>query len=229
VCGNPAAFDDATAGVRRLVAAGVNTEVRSTISRDNVGDIEALHGLAFELVGNRAFETSLTLTPPVRGACTKAATCRLSPKEIAALGAKGEGSEPDPGVEGDAAMTVSRLSGAIDRPPAGAIDYSALPPMFCSGGRSSFWIAWDGRMLPCALMDRPFTQPFETGFSPAWRKLVEETDRIPGAEDCRSCADRGHCSVCPGRLQAETGSFTKPAPFLCELARRVHEQEAAAQ
>jgi sulfatase maturation enzyme AslB (radical SAM superfamily) len=52
--------------------------------------------------------------------------------------------------------------------------------------------------------------------------LTEETDRIPGASECGTCEHRPYCAVCPGRLQAETGSFTETAPYVCEVARRMH-------
>lgn len=230
VCGHPEAFERAVAGIRRLVAAGVNTRVRATISRDNVGDLDALGRLAFELTGTRGIETSMMLTPPVRGACTRAVERRLSPEAMAALDRGNDLGEPDPGMAADGeGMTVSRLSGAIDVTKAGATDYGALPPMYCSGGRSSFWLAWDGRMLPCALMDRPYSAPFTDGFARAWRTLTEETDRIPGAGACQGCGHRAHCAVCPGRLQAETGSFTTVTPYLCDMARLLHDKETAAQ
>jgi radical SAM protein with 4Fe4S-binding SPASM domain len=223
VCGDPSAFARAVAGVRRLVAAGVRTELRATISRDNADDMEALQALSQELVGKREIEINVMLSPSVRGACTRPSESRLSPEAVAAR----RGKEMDcdsvrAGPAGDG-VTVSLLSGAIPRETAAkGGSYEALPPMFCAGGRCSFWIAWDGRMLPCALMDHPFTQPFRDGFAPAWRRLTVETDHIPGATECRHCEHRPYCSVCPGRLQAETGGFTEVAPYVCEVARQVH-------
>ncbi len=223
VCGDPSAFAKAVAGVRRLVAAGVRTELRATISRDNVDDLAALQALSQELVGKRKIETNILLNPSVRGACTRPAESRLPPEAVAArCGKEVECESVRAGPDGEG-VTVSLLSGAIPRETAArGGSYDVLPPMFCAGGRCSFWIAWDGRMLPCALMDRPFTQPFQDGFAPAWHRLTVETDHIPGAMECRHCKHRPYCSVCPGRLQAETGCFTEVAPYVCEVARRVH-------
>ena len=222
VCGDPSAFARAVAGVRRLVAAGVRTEIRATISRDNAGDLAALQDLSEDLVGSRQIETNMLLTPSVRGAGLRPAESRLSPEEVAARrGKEVECDSPRPGEAGDP-PTVTLRSGAIPRSADTSGAFEARPPMFCAGGRGSFWIAWDGRMLPCALMDHPFTLPFRDGFGPAWRTLAGETDHIPGAAECGHCEHRPYCSVCPGRLQAETGSFTAEAPYLCEVARRVH-------
>jgi radical SAM protein with 4Fe4S-binding SPASM domain len=223
VCGDPAAFARAVAGVRRLVAAGVKTELRATISRDNIGDREALKDLANELVGVRSIETSLLLTPAVRGGCARPLERRLTPDEVVDLGGKDTDCPTIRTGEDEDGVTVTPVSGAIPRE---SLDtpgrYESLPPMFCAGGRCSFWIAWDGRMLPCALMDHPFTRPVQDGFAKAWKGLTEETERIPGASECGTCSHRPYCAVCPGRLQAETGSFTTVAPYLCGVAQRVH-------
>lgn len=230
VCGDPSAFSRAVAGVRRLVAAGVRTELRATLSRDNIGDLAALQNLSKDLVGVRKLETNILLTPPVRGASTQPRECRLSPAEVAVKYRQDSDCDAILAEAAGDRMTVTALSGAIPRETAAkGGPFAALPPMFCAGGRGSFWIAWDGRMLPCALMDHPFTLPVRDGFAPAWRKLNRETDRIPGAVECGGCEHRACCSVCPGRLQAETGSFTTTAPYLCELAQRVHAAAGADQ
>jgi radical SAM protein with 4Fe4S-binding SPASM domain len=223
VCGDPSAYHRAVAGVRRLVAAGVKTELRATISRDNSGDLAALQDLSEELVGVRKIDTSMMLTLSVRGACTHPAEWRLPPDEMVALGGKDSDCPTIRTGEEEDGVTVTRISGAIPRESLGKPGlYESLPPMYCAGGRCSFWMAWDGRMLPCALMDHPFTRPVQDGFAKAWKGLTEETDRIPGASECGTCEHRPYCAVCPGRLQAETGSFTETAPYVCEVARRMH-------
>lgn len=221
VCGDSSAFSRAVAGVRRLVAAGVRTEIRATISRDNVGDLAALQDLSENLVGVRGIETNMLLTPPVRGACTRSVERRLPPEAVAAGG--GRAAECDSGGEEGSGVSVTRLSGAIPRETAALRgSHEGLPPMFCAGGRCSYWVAWDGRMLPCCLMDHPFSRPVGDGFGPAWRRLTVLTGQIPGAAECGPCPHRPYCAVCPGRLQAETGGFTATAPYLCDVARRVH-------
>jgi radical SAM protein with 4Fe4S-binding SPASM domain len=230
VCGDPSAFSRAVAGVRRLVAAGVRTELRATLNRDNVGDQAALEDLSEELVGVRKMETSVLLTPAVRGACTQPRERRLSPEELAARRVTETACDSILAGEAGEPVSVRSLSGSIAREVAAqGGPFAAPPPMFCAGGRGSFWIAWDGRMLPCALMDQPFTLPLRDGFAPSWRQLTGATDHIPGAAECRACAHRPYCSVCPGRLQAETGSFTTTTPYLCELAQRIHTAADAGQ
>ncbi len=89
----------------------------------------------------------------------------------------------------------------------------------CQAGKTAFWLTWDGRMIPCGLLDIPSTRPLETGFVDAWELLKEGCRNIPKCSDCEKCDMRNECMACPGRLIAETGCFTKPAQYLCEGAK----------
>ena len=226
VCGNAAAFDRTVAGVRRLKEAGVNVQVRATVCRENVSDLDAMDAIARDLTGRDRIETSMMLSPPVRGAATDAAGLRLSPEEMVGLQRRDVACDPE--ADGSAtAVSEILTSASVGRPSLNAP--VRIPPMFCSGGRGSFWLAWDGRMLPCALMHHPFARPFETGFASAWKDLVAATGRIPGADACQDCAHRPFCSVCPGRLQAETGDFTRLSPHVCRTAELIHSMADARQ
>ncbi len=221
LCGSAPAFDRAVAGVRRLLAAGLHPQIRATVCRENVGDIEALDALSRELTGRPRIETSMLLSPPVREARSEAADLRLRPEEMAGIQRRDVTCDPE-SIAANAGVSQILTSASAGRTPAKTAERRPLPPMFCSGGRGSFWLAWDGRMLPCALMDSPFTRPFDAGFAPAWGDLVAQTDRIPGADECGTCEHRPFCSVCPGRLQAETGDFTKLSPHVCRAAEILH-------
>jgi len=89
----------------------------------------------------------------------------------------------------------------------------------CQSGKTGFWLTWDGRMIPCGLLDTPSARPLETGFQKAWQLLKEGCGRVPKCSDCEACAVKEDCISCPGRLMSETGSFTRPAEYLCESAR----------
>lgn len=89
----------------------------------------------------------------------------------------------------------------------------------CQAGKTAFWVTWDGRLLPCGLLNEPAAMPFEIGFINAWKQVREGCAMVPKCEDCAKCYVRNECMACPGRLMTETGCFTKPAPYLCESAR----------
>ncbi|PYG89483.1 MoaA/NifB/PqqE/SkfB family radical SAM enzyme [Ruminiclostridium sufflavum DSM 19573] len=89
----------------------------------------------------------------------------------------------------------------------------------CQAGKTAFWITWDGRMVPCGLLNEPAAVPLQVGFSNAWQKLREGCTLVPKCKACSKCDVRSECMACPGRLMSETGCFTRPAQYLCEAAR----------
>ena len=90
-------------------------------------------------------------------------------------------------------------------------------PMACYAGRSQFWITWDGRMLPCGMLNEPQARPFEDGFPTAWRQIVERTAAISLCPDCKSCPIKGTCTNCAAVTSTETGSFSGRPDYMCRV------------
>ncbi|HOI25612.1 MAG TPA: radical SAM protein [Caldisericia bacterium] len=88
----------------------------------------------------------------------------------------------------------------------------------CLSGYCAFWIHHNGNMVPCGLMDSPFTKPVVLGFKKAWKDLLSDCMNIPICKECKQCKNREFCLTCPARLKSETGLFNKPAKYLCDLA-----------
>lgn len=87
----------------------------------------------------------------------------------------------------------------------------------CGACNSLCWITWQGHMSPCAMMNEPYTLPFEQGFLSAWEELKEKCDAILMSPECSHCDKREVCTVCPAANYAETGSFEKASPFHCRM------------
>lgn len=89
----------------------------------------------------------------------------------------------------------------------------------CQAGKTGFWVTWDGRLLPCGLLNEPVAMPLKIGFVDAWHQIRDGCTKVPKCKECMECDVKDECMVCPGRLMTETGCFTKPAQYLCEAAR----------
>lgn len=205
VTGDPYAYEKTLQGIDLLLDAGIETQLRMTVTKDNIRDFEALRGFAKEKTGD--FSYTMILSEPIRDGAGDAQGCRLSPQEIIALD-----------IDSDVKQENGEIIRINDR-------QRSLPQpegMFCAGGKCSYWLSWDGSMLLCSLMETPSASPFETGFSPAWQKLVSAVSSVKSPNDCKSCQYRNYCAVCPGRLYAETGSFTQCSPYICEIARLLY-------
>lgn len=92
----------------------------------------------------------------------------------------------------------------------------------CRAGRSSFWLTWEGNMLPCGMMEAEPVRPLEIGFLPAWKKVRELTKEMYLPKECTVCEMRNICTVCVASSKAETGVYGKRPDYICKMteARR---------
>ena len=93
-------------------------------------------------------------------------------------------------------------------------------PVLCRAGRSSFWLTWDGRMIPCGMMASPGHRCWNRGFPPPGGPS-DGGGGDPPAAACAGCALRRHCNLCASSCFAgpatTTGSglhlFADPHPL----------------
>lgn len=97
----------------------------------------------------------------------------------------------------------------------------------CRAGHTSFWITWDGKMLPCGMMPYPAAYPLKDGFAKSWSQTKEETAKIRIPGKCTSCSKRKVCTVCASVCMAETGEYHRVPEYACrqtdEMIRRASE------
>lgn len=87
----------------------------------------------------------------------------------------------------------------------------------CTACNTSCWILWNGHMTSCAIIDKPYTLPFDMGFLNAWEELKSEIDKITISTKCSYCDKREVCIVCPASAYAETGDIGGTSKFHCEM------------
>ena len=96
----------------------------------------------------------------------------------------------------------------------------------CRAGKSSFWVTWEGNMLPCGMLDLPPVNILEHGFTNAWEKVRETTRQILLPAECASCSMRSNCSICAAISRTETGAFDKRPEYVCQFTRFRFEETA---
>ena len=102
----------------------------------------------------------------------------------------------------------------------------------CRAGKCSFWITWDGRMLPCGMFSgQEADNVFETGFSAAWANVRKTAAAIRMPLKCSKCHMRDKCKVCAAMCITETGRFDQVPEYRCSMmqsfegaSRRLEEQ-----
>ena len=89
----------------------------------------------------------------------------------------------------------------------------------CRAGSTSFWVTWDGRMLPCGMLPHAGVKPLEIGFDQAWQEVRDWTKQIRMPEKCQSCNHKQMCAVCAAVTVTETGAFDEVPEYVCRQTR----------
>ncbi|MGB8452083.1 MAG: radical SAM protein [Anaerocolumna sp.] len=216
VCGDASGYERAMRGIELLIAQGINVQLRTTIVRGNVGDYDKLN----EIAGKSGMTLGIVnyISPRREGSLTSPETERLSPKELVEFEKKI--SMEDYNNISDNQYSVHPMEATLnDKLNNSGINLNMKDSFPCSSGKNSFWVTWDGRMVPCSFMAKPETFPFEKGFTAAWEELKKLCASVPVCKTCNQCSLQEFCTSCPAELMNETGSFEHPAIYLCELAQ----------
>jgi radical SAM protein with 4Fe4S-binding SPASM domain len=215
VSGSAAAFEQTLRGLRLLKEQGIASRLRTTIVRQNAGDMRRMLEIAEELglefglsgciVGRRRDVDSdpfaVRLTPEEQLACEEtyyrswAEKTGIAPHQREWTPDVAELLPPDKAVAATNAFTA------------------------CMAGHSSFTVNPDGRLCACMVMEEPSVLLLpDLNFRQGWDEIKALSDQVPVCQECQDCERKKICKPCPGRLQGESGSPSQKAPYLCRRA-----------
>ncbi len=202
----PGSFEAAMRGFALLREAGAGFIVQIVPMRENFHQYEQMVALAQSLsphyrVGAAWLNLSASGSPAANRSILNQ---RLTPAQVVFLDPPGTGgeepvSEPPTRQAGLLAACALRSEFHID--PYGGMSYCGYikdPAQRFDLRSGSFQLAWDE-------------------FLPALAGAVQPDDAYRAG--CGACELRASCSWCPAHARLETGSYTRPVPYLCEIAR----------
>ena len=208
LCGQPA-FEKVTDNIRALKEAGMQVRINSSITPYNAGDIAGIYGFAREQ--NMHIKASSYMFPPVRvnGCQYGDAPHRFTAEEAAEKMLLCR----------EQYLTREQLANAYVEDPCGDSECSdgQGDPMHCRAGKSSFWITWDGRMLPCGMFPVEGYSVAEMGFKPAWEAVRRDCAALRLPAKCSSCGYRSVCTACAASCLTECGNLEQPPEYICRM------------
>lgn len=218
LCGNGEVFSRVYDNLKKLRAADLPVKINYTVTQHNIADAPEIFAIAKEL--GFPIQAATYMFPPMRAeenGCAQ--SCRVAPEIAAQHRLRCESLRRSP--EDFALWRQSVLEGRAlmaDEPDGLR---SPTERICCRAGTSSFWITYDGRLLPCGMMERPAVSLRDKPFAAAWEEIKGETDKIFLPAECTDCALRHHCDVCAASCYAETGRFDAAPEYACRMTKEI--------
>lgn len=209
LCGKAGMFDRVDRAISLLQSAGITVECKTMLTPLNVQDMH----LCLDYCRERRipYEQAAYAFPPARKAGSREQV-RFSPAEAAQCQLEINR------LMSSAAEFDQNIRAYLEKYEAGRKQPGAKQQgLSCAAANSSCWISWQGHMTPCAMLNAPYTLPFQQGFSAAWEALKEKADALCPSPECSVCEKRGVCTVCPAASAAETGDIRRASPYHCEM------------
>ena len=213
MCGRPV-YAQVKENIRALRKAGVDVSLNLSITPYNLQDIEQIYRDAVELDVN--VKASSYMYPSIRvNGEQYGCGNRLSAEEAAAASVAWDAIRFS---DEEFRQRAENMKNLVMNNPDGC-PMEEGEGVRCRAGTTSFWMTWDGRMLPCGMMTEPVVRPLEVGFDAAWQQLREATAAIRTPKECTGCAYKEVCGVCAAVCYTETGRFDGQPTYICRKTK----------
>lgn len=217
LCGNPHGYTQAVRGIRLLKEAGISVKINCSVTPDNVDDIQGI--LAFAEQEGLLVQATTYMFPPLRRepgmvGCNERLTAEEAAYQSARIFCLQHGE--------DAFLKKMEAQDRLTLPSELGEDCPVLPSegegMRCRAGKCSFWITWDGRMLPCGMFTTGAVDVFREGFVPAWDLVKRTAAAVRMAPKCSKCKLHDKCRPCAAMALTETGRSDLVPEYRCQMA-----------
>lgn len=216
LCRNPKGFTQATRAIRLLREAGILVKLNCSVTPYNAQDLPEIMRFAKE--EHLVVQATSYMFPPLRRDATMVGkNDRFSPEEAAYYAARIESL-----LNGeDAFLERMRNKAPVSLPVEPGEDCSIEGEgIRCRAGKCSFWVTWNGRLLPCGMLPvQGEKDVFQVGFDEAWAdaSAAAAAIRLPGK--CRDCPLRDQCRACAAMVFTESGNFHTVPEYRCRMAQ----------
>ncbi len=212
LCGNGRMFTRVSETIRTLCAEGISVKLNYTVTEVNHTEYGAIYDFARSL--KLQVQHTTYMFPPLRakelGACN---ACRVAPEVAAEYMVKCDREKFSPE---EFMQRAKACAEGYALPMAEDEDSlrSEKERIFCRAGVSSFWLTYDGRMMPCGMLQTPCLT-VDRPFGELWQELKELTGKLNLPPKCIACKKRPYCEVCAASCYAETGGFEEAPSYVC--------------
>lgn len=214
LCGNGDAFRAVRRAVELLKECDVPVKFNTSITPENVHDLEAIVNYAKEQ--QRPLQVATYMFPPVRRDSTMVGrNDRLSPEEAARARVTADFLQADP--EWFVAQAARyQMFTPLDQKP-WELGKQAEKGMRCRAGLCSVWVDWQGNFMNCGMYGSVKTSLEGKTFRQAWNEIVEGTANVRYSPVCLSCPNEPLCHPCIAMIANECGGHTGRPEYMCRM------------
>ena len=218
LCNNPKGFTQVTKAISLLKENNIQVKLNCSVTPYNKDDLKQMMDFAEE--HDLVIQATSYMFPPLRKDKTKIGqNNRFNAEDAALYGAY-----------------ISAYSNGFDRfkeyiesgqlalydadDDCGVVEGDH---MRCRAGITSFWMTWEGKMLPCGMIPDNGKNPWEVGFDEAWENAKNIVSEITLPVKCAGCGKKDECRACAAMVYTETGTYDKVPQYRCEMTKNYPE------
>ena len=213
MCGN-SAFERVTENIREIKRRGIDVRLNVSITPYNRGDLERIFRISRDIGVH--VKMSSYMYPPIRIEGNGGE--RMSPEEAAECFVEYDRLRL---TDEEFAKRAENMKKGVSIREDCPVDPSA-EGVLCRAGSTSFWLTWDGKMLPCGMFPYPSVDVLSEGFDKAWDTIRRSTAAIRLPAKCSSCPKKDMCSVCAAVCMSEKGSFDAVPEYVCRMTDEIY-------
>ena len=211
LCGNPQGFTQVTQAIRLLKDAGISVKLNCSLTPSNAKDLPQI--VAFAKENGLILQVATYMFPPVRkDGQLVGKNHRFSPEEAAYYAAYADYLQ-----FGKEYLLAQDSKCPIPSDPEDTC-FEGGDGIRCRAGKCSFWITWQGNMLPCGMF--PAEQSpnvFHASFADAWTQTKQYAEAIRLPAQCAGCSAKDSCRACAAMVITESGCFDKVPKYRCDM------------
>ena len=218
LCNNPKGFTQVTKALSLLKENNIQVKLNCSVTPYNKDDLKEMMDFAEE--HDLVIQATAYMFPPLRKDESKIGqNDRFTAEDAALYGAYI--SAYSNGVDNFKAYVDSGQLAIYD-----ADDECGIVEgdhMRCRAGITSFWMTWEGKMLPCGMIPDGGLDPWEVGFDEAWENAKNIVSEIKLPVKCAGCGKKDECKACAAMVYTETGTYDKVPQYRCEMTKNYPE------
>lgn len=211
LCGDRNGYSKTVRAIKLLKEAGLKVKVNCSLTPDNIHDLPQIVSFCEE--NQLQLQYNAYMFPPARiDEGLVGQNYRFSPQEAAYYTAWAELL-----TGGEERFMQRNVSVPEPTEECGQCGDGVL----CRAGRCSFWVTWDGKLMPCGMFNLP--EPpnvFHEDFDESWERIKKQVDEIRLPAQCAACALKDLCRACAAMVYTESGNFAEVPRYRCEMAHQ---------